>query len=99
MTVLVYFDIGNVRALYDAYWRYMADDILYRIRLAMGSSSHVVSDVALQSALIKELDHLFSNNGLSIASYNLPAPILPPGDSGTNRLILEELSCLAEAVY
>jgi len=67
MTVLLYCDIGNVRALYDTYWRYMANDIVYRIRLAMGSS-HAISDVALQSALIKELDHMFSNNGLLIAS-------------------------------
>ncbi|XP_066308323.1 uncharacterized protein [Miscanthus floridulus] len=91
MTVLVYCDIGNVRALYDKYWRYMADDIVYHISLALGSSQ-AISDAALQSTLIKRLDHMFSNNGLSIASYNLPAPILPPGDSGTNRLILEELS-------
>ena len=91
MTVLVYYDIGNVRALYDKYWRYMADDIVYHISLALGSSQ-AISDAALQSTLIKKLDHMFSNNGLSIASYNLLAPILPPGDSGTNRLILEELS-------
>ena len=67
MTVLVYYDIGNVRALYDKYWRYMADDIVYHISLALGSSQ-AISDAALQSTLIKKLDHMFSNNGLLIAS-------------------------------
>jgi len=29
--VLVYCDIGNIRALFNAYWRYMSDDLQYKI--------------------------------------------------------------------
>ncbi|KAJ1272622.1 hypothetical protein BS78_06G217300 [Paspalum vaginatum] len=70
MTMLVYCNVGNVRAL-----------PCYR-----------VSESALQSALMKDLDQMFSNNGLSIASYNLPVPDLPRSDASVNRLILDELS-------
>jgi len=35
---------------------------------------------------------MFSNNGLSISSYDLPPPSDLAHDEGSNRLIMEELS-------
>lgn len=92
MTVLVYCDVGNARTLFDKYWKYMADDIAYRIRVAVNNPSFVISDSSLQSGLMKELTHMFCNNGLSISAYNLPSPEVPFADTGANRLILEEMS-------
>jgi hypothetical protein len=42
--------------------------------------------------LLKELDGIFSNNGLSISSFDLPTPAECSDTSAGNRLILEELS-------
>ncbi|KAG2551980.1 hypothetical protein PVAP13_9KG440600 [Panicum virgatum] len=64
MTVLVYRDVSNVRALFDQYWKYMADDIGYRLRIALNNLSYIVPDSVLQSGLMKELNDMFSNNGL-----------------------------------
>jgi len=72
MTVLVYRDVSNVRALFDQYWKYMADDIDYRLRIALNNLSYIVPDSVLQSGLMKELNDMFSNNGLFISSYDLP---------------------------
>lgn len=92
MTVLVFCDIGNVRALFDKYWKYMADDIVHRFRISLNNPAYVIPESVLQSSLMKELDHMFSNNGLSLASYNLPIPAAAFADAGANRLILEELA-------
>lgn len=93
MTVLVYCDIGNVRALFVRYWKYMADDIAYRLRTSLNNPKYIIiPESVLQSALMKELDHLFSSNGLSLASYNLPNMTSILSDAGANRLILEEMS-------
>lgn len=92
MTILVYCEVGNVRALFDRYWKYMADDITYRLRVAIDNPSYVPLDIVLQAALMKELAHMFCNNGLSIATYDLPQIDNALADASGNRLILEELS-------
>lgn len=92
MTILVYCDIGNVRALFDKYWKYMTDDITYRLRSAVNNPSYTPPDTALEAALMKELSHMFCSNGLSISAYDLPQPSVALAESSSNRLILEELS-------
>ena len=92
MTVLIYCDVGNVRALFDAYWIYMADDIKYRMRKNIGNPTYAVPDNVLLSGLLTELSSMFSNNGLSIASYDMPPSSELSHEQGSNRLILEELS-------
>jgi len=72
MTVLVYRDVSNVRALFDQYWKYMADDIGYHLRIALNNLSYIVPDSVMQSGLMKELNDMFSDNGLFISSYHLP---------------------------
>ena len=92
MTVLVYCDVGNVRALFDAYWRYMADDIKYKMRRNIGNPKYAIPDSVLLSGVLRELAAMFSNNGLSISSYDLPPLSDLAHNEGSNRLILEELS-------
>lgn len=53
MTILVYGDVGNVRGLFDKYWKYMTDDILRRHRIAIGDHSYIPSDSLLLSGLMK----------------------------------------------
>jgi hypothetical protein len=90
MMVLIFCEVGNVRGLFDAYWRYMADDIAYRLRPAYGGLSSYVPDTVLLNGLMQELAQLFSYNGLSVASFDLP--LLPASSQTPNRLIMEELS-------
>jgi len=92
MTVLVYCDVGNVRALFDAYWTYMADDIRYRMRKNVGNPAYTVPDRVLSSGLLRELAAMFSNNGPSLSSYDVPPHSELAPDESSNRLILEELA-------
>jgi len=90
--VLVYCDIGNIRALFNAYWRYMSDDLQYKIRKTVGNATYIVPENILLSTLLTELSNMFLKNGLSISSYDLPKPSESALDDGGNRLILEELA-------
>ena len=92
ITVLVYCDIGNVRALFNTYWRYMSDDLQYKIRKTVGNATYIVPENILLSTLLTELSNMFLKNGLSISSYDLPKPSESALDDGGNRLILEELA-------
>jgi hypothetical protein len=53
----------------------MVDDFAYKLTKALGVQRTAIPEVMLQDTLLKELDAMFSNNGLSISSYNLPTPV------------------------
>lgn len=91
LAIIQYNEIGNVRMLFDRYWRAMSDDIAYRMRCSLNEHASTVTDHALQVQLLRELGSLFASNGLSLESYDLP--ITPDGyEAATvNRLITEEL--------
>ena len=42
------------------------------LRIALNNLSYIVPDSVLQSGLMKELNDMFSDNGLFISSYDLP---------------------------
>lgn len=65
---------------------------LRMLLMVVGVQRAAIPDVMLQNTLLKELDAMFSSNGLSISSYNLPTPVDCSSSSIRNRLILEELS-------
>lgn len=91
MVVVQYNDIGNVRLLFDKYWRTMTDDIAYKIQHALSVWTSTVPNHFLQIHLLHDLASLFSANGLSLEYYDLPIP--PDGyeNSLGNKLIAKEL--------
>lgn len=92
VTVLMYCDVGDAGTLFTKFWGYMAEDLSYQIRVALRNRNYVVPDALLQIHLVRELSVLFTNNGSSISSYNLPAVVTPAGCPSDNRLIYEETS-------
>jgi hypothetical protein len=90
MTILIYCEIGNVRVLFDAYWKYMADDVAYRLRSIYGGISSQVPDPVVLDGLMRQLTELFSSNGACITSFDLP--LLASSDQPPTRLIMEEMS-------
>jgi hypothetical protein len=67
----------------------MGDDISYRLQLAYGGLSSHVPDAVLLNGLLRELAQLFSYNGVSMTSFDLP--LLPASSQNPNRLVMEEL--------
>lgn len=91
MTVVLFCDVGDVRLLFQKYWKYLADDISRNMRQSSHLHSYVVPDNLLQMQLLQQLSTLFIRDGSSLESYNLP--VLPDAShiALNNRLIIEEL--------
>jgi hypothetical protein len=90
VTILMYCDVGDAGKLFDKYWRYFVDDILYVRRMALRNQHYVMPDSLQKKYLLKELGHLFANNGGCLSSYNLPDVVSAVGPADANRLIFEE---------
>lgn len=92
MIVLSFCDVAPPHLLFDKFWRYFSDDIVYKLRIALQNPSYSMPESYLQVQLLTELSVLFSKNGLSLDTYNLSPTILPNSSLSSNRLISEELS-------
>ncbi|KAM0925379.1 hypothetical protein ACQ4PT_004242 [Festuca glaucescens] len=90
VTILMYCDAGDAGKLFERYWRYLVDDFLYMRRQALRNQEYMMSDSLQKAYLLKELAHLFANNGGSLALYNLPDVVPVAGSAGGNRLISGE---------
>ena len=58
----------------------------------VGNPAYTVPDRVLLSGLLRELAAMFSNNGPSLSSYDVPPHSELAPDESSNRLILEELA-------
>jgi hypothetical protein len=67
----------------------MADDVAYRLMSIYGGVSSMITDTILIDGLMRQLAELFSNNGTSITSFDLP--LLASPQQPLNRLIMEEM--------
>ncbi|XP_062224660.1 uncharacterized protein LOC133923271 [Phragmites australis] len=92
LIVLVFCDVVNAKMLFAKYWRHLADDIAYRIRLCLGNPRYFIPDCHLQAQLLSELTVLFSKSGVNLSSYNLSSEETPGPYAYSNRLIAEELT-------
>lgn len=72
VTMVPFFELGNERAFFEKMWRYMADDIQYRYRRAIGDNTYRIPDQDLQDTLLEELAALFGKSGHNITEFNLP---------------------------
>ncbi|XP_062224416.1 uncharacterized protein LOC133922908 [Phragmites australis] len=92
LIVLVFCDVLNARMLFEKYWKHLADDITYQIRLCVRNPRYCVPDCHLQAQLLSDLTILFSKAGANLSSYNIPSAPIPESFAYGNRLISEELA-------
>lgn len=91
VTILMFCDVGNASVLFNKYWTYMSQDILYGVRRALRNQSYSMPENLLRYRLLKELTVLFEKSGGSIMSYNLPDADAMDGGSFLNSLVAEEM--------
>jgi hypothetical protein len=53
ITILIYCEVGNVHVLFDAYYKYMADDVAYHLWSIYGGVSLQVPDPVLLDGLMQ----------------------------------------------
>lgn len=76
----------------------MAEDISYRISLALGNSRYDVPSDYLQERLVCELASMFTKNGSCLSSFNLTSRTIPNDDECFNRLVAEEFRSMSMSV-
>ncbi|XP_020175533.1 uncharacterized protein [Aegilops tauschii subsp. strangulata] len=89
MTVLVFCEVNNGRALFDQYWESMVDDIVYDIQQRL--PDFIVPQESLKHELLQELAALFARNGSALASFGLSPRVVSSAGLPFNRLITEEM--------
>jgi len=91
VTVVLFFSVSDVRALFDKYWLYFVDDIHKWLRDALANPNYVVPHKQLMNLLVQKLTDLFANSGGNINNYNLPKLAVQGYSMTDNRLINDEL--------
>lgn len=92
ITMLLFCDINDDRAFFEAVWIYLSDDFQYRLRRSTHNPSYIIPDCDLRDHLIDELSTLFTKNGATISSYNLPKKNSTNTSIFSNTMIDDELA-------
>ncbi|KAM0840854.1 hypothetical protein ACQ4PT_059380 [Festuca glaucescens] len=92
VTMLIHCSVKNEKDFFSKYWVHLADDIQYRIRIALRKMDYMVPEAELKDLLLDELSSLFVKYGSSIANFNLPGKTSLHPINYDNRLIREEMS-------
>ncbi|XP_020102972.1 uncharacterized protein LOC109720334 [Ananas comosus] len=90
-TLVIYCEVADPLKLWDEFWTLMADDILYRLKRALGVVNLQIPQIELQNHVLFELEVLFNKNNCSLSQYNLPIPNRSIFGELNNRLLAEEL--------
>lgn len=91
MAVLLHCEISNGRALFERYWPSMAEDISYRLSMALGNRKYVVLPEFLYEQVLRELGSLFAKNGSCLSAFNLTTRSISVDSDCQNRLVAEEM--------
>ncbi|KAJ1280345.1 hypothetical protein BS78_04G224900 [Paspalum vaginatum] len=92
VTMLLFCEVNDEYAFFEKVWRFLADDIQYRVRNAMDNTQYQMPDTQLKDYLLDDLSELFARNGGRMRDHNLPAKSDMSQISCSNRLIEQELS-------
>lgn len=91
-TIMLQFcNLKDERTFYEKNWRKMVDDIEHRLTQRYHPIKYCPTEIELQDLLIKELEDIFSKNGVSIINFNLPQKSKRYISDKTNQLIQEEM--------
>ncbi|XP_017227630.2 uncharacterized protein LOC108192562 isoform X3 [Daucus carota subsp. sativus] len=91
VTLLLFCDISDVRALWDKHWKSFSDDIEHRQRKHFPNRAFVINDEQLESLTLYDVDLQLRKRGKTLADF----PTLPKLDrdlqrQSTNTLLYEE---------
>lgn len=92
VTLLIFCEVSNLVKLWDEYWKLLANDILYRLKIVLGVQNLRMPEIELQNNVLFELEILLNNNSSSLAHFKLPIPNKLIVDQLNNKLLGEEIN-------
>ncbi|XP_066384880.1 uncharacterized protein [Miscanthus floridulus] len=87
-----YFGKARAASLFNEFYEYFTDDILYNIKKMVQLPTYNVPEDHLKNYVFLELDSLFVKNGGLMTGYGLPERDRTMRSKVTNRLLAEELA-------
>ncbi|KAJ3702052.1 hypothetical protein LUZ61_005757 [Rhynchospora tenuis] len=90
--ILLYSEVTSALQLWDACWRLMGDDILYKIRHRYRIPEFNCSDLILKDHILYELEDMLLSRGRSLDFVKLPQPTEERIYQGNNTLMAQQLS-------
>lgn len=92
VTIVLFCSVCDVASLFNEFYQYFTDDILYNIRKMVQLPFYKVPEDHLKNFVLLELDNLFVKNGGLMTEYGLPEPDRSIRNKVKNRLLAEELA-------
>ncbi|KAJ3705389.1 hypothetical protein LUZ61_009094 [Rhynchospora tenuis] len=90
--ILLYSEVTSAVQLWDACWRLMGDDILYKIRHRYRIPEFNCSDLILKDHILYELEDMLLSRGRSLDFVKLPQPTEERIYQGNSTLMAQQLS-------
>jgi hypothetical protein len=92
VTIVLFCSVRDALSLFDEFYQYFTDDIVYNIRKMVQLPSYNIPKDHLRNHVLLELDSLFVKNGGLMSEYGLPEPDRSMRNKIKNRLLAEELA-------
>ncbi|KAB2620831.1 hypothetical protein D8674_036512 [Pyrus ussuriensis x Pyrus communis] len=92
VTIILFCDVANPEVLFNAHWKNMYDDILYKLRKTLAIPDMIVPENELKNSVLFELELLFNNASTSLEKHHLPMPDEQKMLEIKNKLLREELN-------
>ncbi|KAH7657562.1 DNA helicase protein [Dioscorea alata] len=92
VTIILYCDVGDKKALFDKHWQLISEDIHYRLRQTYRMPNYTISDENLRNYLLVALEELLNKHSSSLEDNDLPQPQSLNMNNLTDRLLQEELN-------
>ncbi|KAH7665557.1 DNA helicase protein [Dioscorea alata] len=92
VTIILYCDVGDKKALFDKHWQLISEDIHYRLRQTFRMPNYTISNEYLRNYLLVALEELLNKHSSSLEDNDLPRPQSLNMNNLTDRLLQEELN-------
>ncbi|XP_039138709.1 uncharacterized protein LOC120276027 [Dioscorea cayenensis subsp. rotundata] len=92
VTIILFCDVGDKKALFEKHWQVISEDIHYRLRQTFHMPNYTISDEYLRNYLLVALEDLLNKHSSSLEENDLPRSQSLSINNLTDRLLQEELN-------
>ncbi|WOK96106.1 hypothetical protein Cni_G04813 [Canna indica] len=89
--LIVFCNVSNPLALWNCFWKFMSEDVSYKIKEALRLFSYELPKMQLKNYTLIELEKILSNCSTTLSAFDLPTPESSVIPHFQNRLLAEEL--------
>ena len=92
ITIILFCEVGDKKALFDSNWQFMIEDIQYRLQQTFNRSNYNILEEYLKNYLLVALEDVLNKHSSSLEENNLLQPQSLNIRNLSERLFQEELN-------